>query len=748
MDSRTIDLSEPHRLEDILGADPMISPHSRWSDEFWEFDVDAPGYSARKLRVSWRVDATPLVLDQMKYLGALLWIGRLRGSALKASGAAKHAVGMRYLLRFMRERHFTSMAELDASTFDMFKDQIKRELVDPSGLSATDRDEPADRIESASGKREGGPDAEDYEEWMFAPTSATTAPIPTGSSGDEQDISVAMAYTRLTIWRNLVEHADDLRNAGIDLPSLIPFSDRSAIRMAKEIGARSAESIPPLPDLVARPILEVAHRLTGAPAEDVIRLHEDYFAARASRIDGETDWHRTNRLNRIVMEFPFTPLEAGGQPWRSVSAQLRATSGAGIVRDLVTLIRDAAVIVLQSDTGMRISEICSIEIEDTDDQDGLPSCITTATSQTQLNEHFFVHGRLSKGLRRPREEKWLVGGRPRGTTVESPSVRAVRVLGRLLRPWRRLSVDDRWSRQLIPSAASGSLPSEPCHVGQTIGYALTRSMKGFIEREVDLKARLAHLVPANPDIAQYVKENGRCVRAHQWRKTFIRYLIRVDEDLLPAISQHFKHYTLAITEDGYMPKDPEMFEAADSVRTRETSRALFQRRFRRDMRLSQLDGLLAESRSRIAEVIGGAPFERAAPRLDAFVNEHDLQFWFARHGACLIDLNPQDARCHQQMGVSDWKPRSPNFTTRNPETCLGCRNFSAGPETVGFWRDRYVDNQTSWISSGYQPSFRVARMRAKQSAVVLRHLRQPLPMILARAPGRGKFNNGGDPTDA
>jgi hypothetical protein len=113
-----------------------------------------------------------------------------------------------------------------------------------------------------------------------------------------------------------------------------------------------------------------------------------------------------------------------------------------------------------------------------------------------------------------------------------------------------------------------------------------------------------------------------------------------------------------------------------------------------------------------------------------------LQFWFAPHGGCMIDLNPQHARCHQQMGVADWKPRSPNLTTRTPDTCLGCRNFSVGPEAIGFWRQRYQLNQESWILSGYAPHFRVARLRAKQAAVVLRHLGQRLPIILKKAPQR------------
>ncbi len=727
--TKTLDLKDYATLDALVAADPWISSRSRWSSEIWEFDVDAPGYSSRKLAQSWRVVAPTRALDEMKYLCALLFIGRSGAPEFKQTGAHAFGVGARYLLRFMQANSFARFADLDADAFDLFERRIARTLCDPVELAAIDE-------EVAEGLYDGdGPDVGETPARKRQKTgnrgilgAKKRKPPPV----DQEEIGEAAAYMRLVTWRYVRDEAHDLRRVGIEVARFDPFKGSSVKKMAQALGSYSAERIPALPDQVARPILEFAHRMIGLPADEVIDLHDRYYAMwQGKHVDERA---RDRSCERLVKSATFSPLEEGGAPWTSKRLSARS-NGARTVRDLVVLIRDAALIVLQSDTGMRISEVCSIAASPDEDMLPMPSCVSVEPSNSQLNEHFFVHGLLSKGVREPHAEKWLLGGRPAGTEVEPPAVRALRVLVRLLRPWRALAEGDPIGLQLLPSnIAYAWLPMSAEDLGPTIGYSLTRSITNTIVDEVGLKAVLEDAVEGDPELRQYWETDGRCIRSHQWRKTFIRYLIRVDEGLLPAISHHFKHYTLAITEDGYMPRDPELVDIATSVRTRETSRALFERRFGSKHRVGRLDELLAETRSRIQQVIGDDDFVRAAPRLDAFVREHDIQFWFAQHGACLFDMHPSEARCHNQAGRSDWRPRGPDFATRTPDACLGCRNFSVGREAVGFWRDRYVTNQRSWITSGHAPMFRIARMRAKQSAAVLRHLGQPLPILLDKAP--------------
>lgn len=726
---KTLDLKEFATLDELVAADPWISSRSRWSSEIWEFDVDAPGYSRRKLAQSWRVVAPTRALDEMKYLCALLFIGRSGEPEHKQTGAHAFGVGARYLLRFMQANAIGRFEELGAGAFDLFEGRVKRTLCDPVELASIDK-------EIAEGLHDGG------EHGSAEPPARKRQ--KTGNRGilgakkrrppptDQEEIGEAAAYMRLVTWRYIRDQAHDLRRVKVEVARFDPFKGSSVKKMAQSLGSYSAERIPALPDTVARPILDFAHRMIGLPADEVIDLHDRYYALSQGKHEDERA--REKACEKLVKSATFSPLEEGGLPW-TVKALAARSNGARTVRDLVVLIRDAALIVLQGDTGMRISEVCSIATSLDEDTLTIPSCISVEPSNSQLNEHFFVHGLLSKGVRQPRPEKWLLGGRPAGTEVEPPAVRALRVLVRLLRPWRALADGDKHGLQLLPSnIAYASLPQSAEDLGPTIAYSLTRSITNTIVKEVGLKALLDGVVEDDPELEPYWRTNGRCIRSHQWRKTFIRYLIRVDEGLLPAISHHFKHYTLAITEDGYMPRDPELVDIATSVRTRETSRALFERRFGSKHRVGRLDELLAETRSRIQQVIGDDDFVRAAPRLDAFVREHDIQFWFAQHGACLFDMHPSEARCHNQAGRTDWRPRGPNFATRTPDACLGCRNFSVGPEAVGFWRERYMLNQRSWITSGYVPRFRIARMRAKQSAAVLRHLGQPLPILLDKSP--------------
>jgi hypothetical protein len=346
----------------------------------------------------------------------------------------------------MQARSFGSFAQLDADACDLFQRHIADTLTDPLELA---------RIEDEDVEARAPGDAEE-------PVPAPPRRHKTGNRGilaanpkdrvppaDQEEIGESAAFMRLVIWRHIRDEAHDLARVGIEVARFDPFKGSSVKKMAQALGSFSAERIPPLPDLVARPVLEFAHRMIGLPADEVIDLHDRYHALlRAGHADERA---RDKACERLVKGARFSPLEPGGGPWTDRTLAARS-NGSRTVRDLVILIRDAALIVLQSDTGMRISEICSIASTADEDRRDMPSCISTEPSNTQLNEHFFVHGLLSKGVREPRREKWLLGGRPMGSDAEPPAVRALRVLVRLFRPWRALS----------PASASQTSPTATC----------------------------------------------------------------------------------------------------------------------------------------------------------------------------------------------------------------------------------------------------------------------------------------------
>lgn len=99
-----------------------------------------------------------------------------------------------------------------------------------------------------------------------------------------------------------------------------------------------------------------------------------------------------------------------------------------------------------------------------------------------------------------------------------------------------------------------------------------------------------------------------------------------------------------------------------------------------------------------------------------------------------IAANPDKARCHDVAGTSSWRNTTPNHLTRTPGLCAGCPNFSVSAEHAGFWRRRFIDNQTSWLRSDRSTQFRVVEKRAQQAELVLNALGVPRPVILVEAP--------------
>lgn len=730
----SFDVSDFPDLDAIIAADPDVTTESVWSDDTWYLDGESPGYSAAQRAIHWTGIDNPVIVNGLKYLAALLFIGRKGSKVYKHSTASTFSAGARYLAIFMHDCSYFDFDQLDEKAFERFKRQLETTLANPEVRSdqelvaeGVEEDLESDEVSTPAElnlntKSVPDPDSDDADE-------LTTTEL---DGGDDEDVSFSAAFYRLRTWKLLYDQRNLLQMALIATIPFDPFRGSSPRTLARKIADDSIESIPPVPLDVARPILHAAHRMIAEPADDIIALQRDYIGTMA-RMDREPPTLERMRLRSVMENFRFSEIPGEGRPWREPIGLDDSQAGGGIVlARLINTIRDACMLVLLSEVGLRIGEACSVQVEDREPSDDLPSCIDLRPSKSELNQHFFLRGLLSKFQQRPKEETWLVGARPIRTTFEPPTVRAIRVLEQLFRPWRNFSKNPQVRRQLIVSFVGSGLPRRPTSVRMVQAAKIRTAMQSFIAKSVDLKV-LEPLVPDKPELRDYIDSNGRCVRPHQWRKSFLVYLLGVDDGLLPAISQHFKHYTLAITENGYMPKDLALLEEADSIKARMVTRYLYERRNGRQRSVSRLDRVIDDNFARIRELIGERTYDQAEPDLRELVEEHDVTIWFARHGRCLMALRPDEARCHEAVGNTDWKNRSPNFGERAPSLCLGCVNFSASAESIPFWRERYSNNQTAWIRSGYHRSFRVMRERAKQAAAVLRSLGSSLPMILVRA---------------
>jgi integrase len=691
-----------------------VTSASAWGEEIWRLDSRSPGGYPAVIRFSSRVSEK--LTRELKLLAAALFVGP--GRPLKSTSAGGFGVSMRHLARFMREASYDTLGQLDARAFARFVRDLKKRLSEP-GADEEEGRETADVVPIALdeatglkvGKRTGWDSEAEFDELTFS-----------------------VAANRLQIWKYLHDVRRVLRRAGIPMPEFDPFAGSTVSKMAAAISGDALASIEDLPHDVALPILSEAHRLLWGPADQVIALQAEFLAIRKERGGRRAS---IQPLRELLAKTQFV-LPGETMPWRQPFSLHQPTgTGAREVRGLVDMISSAAVIILMGCVGWRISELCSMQVEDRDDDEGLPSCISIRPSLTETSDHFVVQALLTKHQPEPVEDEWLIGARSAGSDYEPPTVRAIKVLERLYRPWRRMADDPALRRELMVSLSSAGLPTKSSNITPVRGYVLHQAMRQFITERVSLGHLLLEKATHTPRLQRYQKTNGGCIRPHQWRKTFFRLMYSVDSSLMPAISRHFKHVSLAVTERDYAPRDIEALEAEDSVLAELNAEFLYEQRFGKSKPRGGADKAFAEHRRILAEIIGDKPLPEVEQDLSAFARAHDLQIWPARHGRCMIGLNPDKAACHQRDGKIDWRVHRPNVASRRPDLCCGCANFSIGIENAPFWRERYVDYRSAWLESGRSPAFRFALQRALQAEAILRAIGEPIPIIEAKQANGG-----------
>lgn len=683
-------------LDQLITTNPWVSETSRWGDRRWYLEGRTPGMP--QFSIHWRLDGlTESLSNEIKLLGASLLLPRKsEPSLLKFSNAPTVEVALVYLADFMAEVGYGSLTELDADAFAHFK----RYLVKSSSAPFDPADEAAEGIGP-----EDGVDEHDH--------------------SDDVDIDAPtfnFVSLRLRPWSWLHQVRGDLERAGLAVGMAPIFNSRTATSLALELSAESLSTVEEIPDAVILPIIKEAHRLIGDPAEQMFWIQDKYLEI--GPLDGTTDDKKRAKRERLVSVLNFR-LEGEQRPWLKESSGVRRLPGLRIAEG-VRMIRDACLTVLNAGVGWRISEALSVEVAPQED-DRLPSCIEIRPSSSGLNEHFFLKGYLSKNQREPTPTDWLIGARVIGSDAEPMTVRAVRVLERLYRPWRTAAPSEFLRKQLILNWYSSSITFDPGHIVEVRSDAVRVGSQNFIAQQVGLAEIIEPLVASDPKLLPYYQSAGRCIRPHQWRRTFHRLIFRINPDLGPAISRHFKHMSLAVTENGYIARSPAALEDSEAVATNELVRLLYERNEAHEPAIAGGDKILERHRALLGQIIQGDDLVGAGDRLRGFIGHADLRLWPAEHGSCLIGLNPDRAVCHKAHGRFDWRAISPNIEQRNPDACCSCPNFVLGKADIPFWQRRYDENRTAWERSGRSVQFRAARDRAHQARTILAHLGAPVP---------------------
>ena len=690
---------------------PWVSSTSRWQDSRWLLDNPTPGSTPCRSVIVWDMlfeDGTSSLdachadlLEQFRRLAWSLFVDPRAGKALKPGSAGPLAAGIRALLHWMVKNRYANMSELDDAASQRYLDDCLARLEGVAQEASLE-----DLLDENELEAIDTTDREDNKE-----TSQDT--------DTSLQVTVGWVRHRLVVWRYMWDQRAAMRAAGVEPLPQEPFGGRKAGRLANEMATKAGRKIPPFPDEVAVAIMNAAHAYMDTAAPDVLRMVEDMLALR--------DTYKTSAtVSRHMKKWEFSVPPGSDQPWHSPLAKVR--SPPETLRLLADDLSRACSLILQSETGMRANELCSLPAG-IDPETGLPACIEMRLSKSGMLELFYLKGTLSKTRPTPESATWLLAARPRGSDVLPNSVRAVEVIQRLLQPFRDMCDGKVRETLFVAFNASEGFPMDGQIISALTNEIMLSWQKRFVAAHVDWAT-----VKTTPDTQKYIDSKGECLQTHQWRKTYAQFVFQVNPKLLPAIARQFKHLSIAMTEGAYInTNDALLKDVAEHNLYRTTDRLLEFARGTAPRMEGRLARLLEKYQDELGTIIKAKNDTEARQAMLAWCSQRNLKLFFHGYGGCIPGLAPTEAECHKRAQTVHWANTAPNYATREPSVCTGCFLFMVGPESVEFWRDRYVSNSTAYLQAkaqGKADDFRMAKERAAQSATYLKFLDVPLPEIV------------------
>jgi hypothetical protein len=218
---------------------------------------------------------------------------------------------------------------------------------------------------------------------------------------------------------------------------------------------------------------------------------------------------------------------------------------------------------------------------------------------------------------------------------------------------------------------------------------------------------------------------GWNLTTHQWRKSFAIYMVRSDARLLPAVRDHFKHMSVAMTERGYLGHDVEMLGMLDDEATYAAAQFLFDAMNGRPAAGKMMD-TIEQNEATIRELIGQeGTDEEKVDLLAMTLKDDDVRVWKSDWGNCFF--RSELARCHYlaKGGKFDLSARRPHYAQRRPGVCCDCANLLVFSDDVDFWEARYKSNLAvleANRAAGERAAAAVAEDRVRSSAAILRRL--------------------------
>lgn len=627
----------------------QVSSRSHYADEYWELDYRTMGQRAKQGRVDWRIPTgtgelltAPRWSSLLNVLKCFVWTlfnDRREGRPLAEGSAGRITDALRDLVPWMIASGNVTFSTIDCKQSWAFVEWFRRS----------------------------------HEEIVI-------------DHERQRKMTYASAWQVVHVLSLIHQQGPALRERGIAPMPEAPYDRRKAYDVVKaDLRLRKGEKLSPIPDSIAIQILHIAARWVTEYSDDVLHLQALWLSAigNASGV-----YERIKATRAVIDGFKFSIDAETGKPWTSIRTTTVRQDKDGVDRKIIPgiaarrLVSDlvaACVVVLQGLTGLRTSDLASIELKE-DDQGPVPSCIKVQKSLDGLSDVFMLEATEQKESHE--KHSWALGTRLTGTDLIPLPVRAVIVLRDLLSPYRKIS----GINSLILTMTNGrSLSLNPSNISRPISTWLSDIQRDFIKNWVGLQ------------ITTYSKrkEGGHAAerfRAQQWRRTFALFVVSTNKRALGPLARHFNHLDALMTEQGYIGNDPELLRMLDEARVTLAANLIYEVVMDSSAFAGNLTKQISENSEQLRKELLAKPPEDALSQVKAMVMDHDLRIHFTDYGACGIAIGkPALARCHELAGTKSADAVRPDFSMRTPSVCLSCHNFLVSYANLDYWRERVAN---------------------------------------------------------
>lgn len=349
------------------------------------------------------------------------------------------------------------------------------------------------------------------------------------------------------------------------------------------------------------------------------------------------------------------------------------------VAKLFNRLADACFIVIAGFVGMRFHEIAELK-ED---------CILSRTSADGLLRVWFLRSCSHKTSSEVngREMTWTAGSTPIDSEEVPPAIKAVQVLTRLKKVKNDVPGQPLYSALF---AFRGLVAyRQQANYGRFTNEKLTERLDAFVQ---------SISLPRDWKIS-----------LHQFRKTFARFVARMDKSNLRALSRHFHHTSLAMTDGSYVGGDFELSELVSEFQQEELAYHLQRLIASPALAGRMADAVATHGRSMIDKVNGDT-----TKLIELIVSDTDITIHSCDWGFCLY---------RQELSACKGGHKSPNYANRNVSVCSRCPNLVITKDDhKAFWLDRKRLHEGLLLHAANDLQLRVIRARLDECQNVLDQL--------------------------